>query len=92
MDGIRSDILGAPGGRTKYPITMRRIKLDVPMDTSAIIKTRGVIVESGIFSSPNGRAAAQSESLTDRGFQANQTGKEHRVFFGRQNSIEFVPA
>jgi hypothetical protein len=51
MEGIRSEILGAPGGRTRYPITMRRIKLEAPMETSAMIKTKGVIVNGNRFSS-----------------------------------------
>jgi hypothetical protein len=58
MDGSRSEILGAPGGRTRYPITIRIIKLDVPMATSAMIKTKGVIVDNNSFSSPNRHAAA----------------------------------
>jgi hypothetical protein len=58
MDGIRREILGAPGGRTKYPITMRRIKLEAPMDTRAMIKIKGVIVNNNSFSSPSGPVAA----------------------------------
>jgi hypothetical protein len=58
MDGIRREILGAPGGRTRYPITMRRIKLEAPMATKAMIKTKGVIADNNFSSSPNGRAAA----------------------------------
>ena len=68
MRGVRREILGAPGGRTRYPITIRRIKLEAPMDTRAMIKIKGVI----------------------EGFRANQTGKEHQVYFGLQNSIGFV--
>jgi hypothetical protein len=52
MVGIRKEILGAPGGRTKYPITIRRIKLEAPMDTRAMIKIKGVIVKNNSFSSP----------------------------------------
>jgi hypothetical protein len=44
MEGIRSEGRGAPGGRTKYPITMRMIRLESAIDTNAIIKTTGVIV------------------------------------------------
>jgi hypothetical protein len=58
MVGIRREILGAPGGRTKYPITIRRIKLEAPMDTRAMIKIKGVIVNNNSFSSPDGRAVA----------------------------------
>jgi hypothetical protein len=90
MRGVRREILGAPGGRTRYPITIRRIKLEAPMDTRAMIKIKGVIVNNNSFSSPDGRAAAQSESSVIEGFRANQTGKEHQVYFGHQNSIGFV--
>ncbi len=44
MVGIRSEIRGAPGGRTRYPITMRRIKLEAPIDVKAIIRITGLIV------------------------------------------------
>jgi hypothetical protein len=61
------------------------------MDTRAMIKIKGVIVNNNSFSSPDDRAAAQSESsLATEGVQANQTGKEHQVYFGPQNSIGFV--
>jgi hypothetical protein len=59
------------------------------MDTRAMIKIKGVIVNNNSFSSPDGRAA-QSESPVIEGFRANQTGKEHQVYFGLQNSIGFV--
>jgi hypothetical protein len=68
MDGSRSEILGAPGGRTRYPITMRQIKLDAPIDTSAMIKTKGVIVDNNSFSSLNGRAAGYSGLVVNQGF------------------------
>ncbi len=60
------------------------------MDTRAMIKIKGVIVNNNAFSSPDGRAAAHSESSLIEGFRANQTGKEHQVYFGLQNSIGFV--
>jgi hypothetical protein len=44
MDGIRSEIRGAPGGRTRYPMTMRRVKLEAAMAERAISKTNGVIL------------------------------------------------
>jgi len=44
MDGIRSEIRGAPGGRTRYPMTMRSVKLEAAMAERAIIKTNGVIL------------------------------------------------
>ena len=43
MDAIRREFR-APGGRTRYPITMRRIKLDAPMAERAMIKTGGFIL------------------------------------------------
>jgi hypothetical protein len=43
MDGIRSEIRGAPGGRTRYPMMMRSVKLEAAMAERAIIKTNGVI-------------------------------------------------
>ena len=53
MGGIRNEIRGPPGGRTRYPITMRRIKLDDPMATRAIINTIGVIVRGFSLSYTN---------------------------------------
>ena len=32
-----------PSGRTRYPITIRRIKLELAIETRATIKTNGVI-------------------------------------------------
>jgi hypothetical protein len=90
MRGVRREILGAPGGRTRYPITIRRIKLEAPMDTRAMVKIKGVIVNNNSFSSPDSRAPPKSESSLTEGFRANQTGKEHQVYFGLQNSIGFV--
>jgi hypothetical protein len=53
MGGIRNEIRGPPGGRIRYPITMRRIKLEDPMATRAIINTTGVIVRGYSPSSTN---------------------------------------
>ena len=53
------------------------------MDTRAMIKIKGVIVNNNSFLSPDSR---QSESSVIEGFRANQTGKEHQVYFGLQNS------
>jgi hypothetical protein len=60
------------------------------MDTRAMIKIKGVIVNNNSFSSPDGRAAAQSESSVIESFRANRTGNEHQIYFELQNSIGFV--
>jgi hypothetical protein len=44
-DGKRNEIRGAPGGRTRYPMTMRKIRLDPAIATRARIKSCGNIVE-----------------------------------------------
>jgi hypothetical protein len=43
MEGIRNEVLGAPGGRTRYPITIRKIKLETAIAERAMIKTGGFI-------------------------------------------------
>ena len=44
MEGMRSEPLGAPGGRNRYPMTMRKVKLETAMDASANIRTSGIMV------------------------------------------------
>ena len=66
-----------PSGRTRYPITIRRIKLELAIETKATIKTNGVI-GSG---SPPSKYKSPCPILTrfahkPRKFQANQIGKE----------------
>ena len=43
-DGKRNENRGAPGGRTRYPMTMRKIRLDAAMATRAGIKRGANIV------------------------------------------------
>ena len=44
-DGKRNEIRGAPGGRTRYPMTMRKIRLDAAIATRAGNQKDGDIVE-----------------------------------------------
>ena len=106
MGGMRSGIRGAPGGRTRYPITKRKVKLETAMDASAISKNSGIMVPgsppsltsafepfSSFLEQFSPRAASRAVLQLEnlpRAFQANQIGREYQNFFELQNKIESV--
>lgn len=104
MVGIRSEIRGAPGGRTRYPITMRRIKLEAAIDVKAIIRITGLIV-GGNSRTSNVHSAGFVHFLTrfhpapvpkslgltrslNQRRQANQIGMGRQNYFVPRNKIE----
>ena len=65
-----------PGGRTRYPMTIRRMKLELAMETRAMIKTSGIMVCGNSF----------FVTL----IEASRIGRDRQGFSGRQNKIGFV--
>ena len=43
IDGKRNEIRGAPGGRTRYPMTMRKISVETATATRAGIKSGNIL-------------------------------------------------
>ena len=70
-DGQRNEVRGAPGGRTRYPIMMRKVRLDAAIATSASIKSCGNIVEyynAALGFQPVGDTRRMRSYLTDDPF------------------------